>query len=309
MHYAIRHSTQFRYSKPVRESFSEIRMQPRSEGGQRCRSFALRSDPGARVFAYRDHLGNVVHHFAIPAKHTELAIIAEAVVETTPALEPLPQSLGVEAWGELDDLVARGDYWEFLLESRFAVRSERLLALAAELGAIRRDDPLSLLRELNGALNGAFAYQPQSTKVDSPIDDALQARSGVCQDFSHIMIALCRGLGLPARYVSGYLFHRADATDRSLPDATHAWVEALLPGLGWVGFDPTNDLLAGERHIRTAIGRDYADVPPVRGVYKGGPASDMAVAVRVTPTEAPPPEETLPPPIWIAVESGQSDQQ
>jgi transglutaminase-like putative cysteine protease len=142
-----------------------------------------------------------------------------------------------------------------------------------------------MLRQLTSALFNTFEYTPRSTRVDSPIDDALKSRQGVCQDFAHIMIALVRGLGVPCRYVSGYLFHRATDHDRSSDGATHAWVEALLPDLGWVGFDPTNDLIAGDRHVRVAIGRDYVDVPPTRGVYQGVSAvkSELAVAVTVGP--------------------------
>jgi transglutaminase-like putative cysteine protease len=127
--------------------------------------------------------------------------------------------------------------------------------------------------------------------VDSPIDHALETRKGVCQDFAHIMITLIRTkLRIPCRYVSGYLAHRAtdEETDRSRASATHAWVEVLMPHFGWVGFDPTNWLIAGERHIRTAIGRDYADVPPTHGMFRGRATSDLTVAVRVTPTEGTP---------------------
>ena len=133
--------------------------------------------------------------------------------------------------------------------------------------------------------------------MDSPIDDAIKSRQGVCQDFAHIMIALVRSLRIPCRYVSGYLYRRAQDHDRSVVDATHAWVEALLPPLGWVGFDPTNCLLAGDRHIRTAIGRDYADVPPTRGIFRGQTASELSVAVRVTASaEAPELDQGLPVP-------------
>lgn len=308
MFYAIQHITRFTYSHPISESVSEVRIQPRSEGLQRCRSFVLRSDPQSRIFAYRDHLGNVVHHFDIPGHHSYLTIAAESLVElTAPAL--LPEALTPAAWQALDELIAHGDYWEFLLDSRFAWPSDLLRALIRELNVTRRDDPLSLLRELNRAINQAFDYEPQSTHVDSPIDDALRSRRGVCQDFSHIMIALCRQIGLPARYVSGYLFHRVEDHDRSVADATHAWVEVLLPELGWVGFDPTNDLIAGERHIRAAIGRDYADVPPVRGVFKGAAESDLEVEVRVSPTEEPPPEDDLATPAWVPLEPSEQQQQ
>ncbi len=116
---------------------------------------------------------------------------------------------------------------------------------------------------------------------------ALKERRGVCQDFAHIMIAVARSWGIPARYTSGYLYHRGSRQDRSADNATHAWIEAFLPSLGWIGFDPTNDIVAGERHIRAAVGRDYADVPPTRGTYKGGAESELAIAVAVEPTQAP----------------------
>jgi len=139
----------------------------------------------------------------------------------------------------------------------------------------------------------AFKYKAKTTRVDSPIEDALTSREGVCQDFAHIFISLLRGMRIPARYVSGYLYHRREDRDRSSDGATHAWVEAWLPGPGWVGFDPTNNLLATERHIRTAIGREYADVPPTRGVFKGEASTKLTVSVAVNPSEVLPPERDL----------------
>src|SRR4029077_2183589 len=136
--------------------------------------------------------------------------------------------------------------------------------LKRDLSLERGTDPLDTLRRLTGDIFERFEYSPQVTRVDSPIDEALGARHGVCQDFAHIMIALVRGLGVPCRYVSGYLFQQSDGAVRSSSAATHAWVEAWLPDLGWVGFDPPNNLAATEGHIRVAVGRDYADVPPTR---------------------------------------------
>jgi transglutaminase-like putative cysteine protease len=182
-----------------------------------------------------------------------------------------------------------------LLPSHFARSTPALEELAREVGCERRGSPLALLTELNEAIYKLFAYVPQSTKVDSPIEDALQSRQGVCQDFAHIMIALVRRLKVPCRYVSGYMFHRdAAEKDRSLEGASHAWVEALVPRLGWVAFDPTNNLVGADRHIRVAIGRDYADVPPTRGVYKGEAQSELSVAVTVSPADAVAPEPVRP---------------
>jgi transglutaminase-like putative cysteine protease len=144
-----------------------------------------------------------------------------------------------------------------------------------------------VLHQLNEQMYRYFEYVPKSTNVDSPIDDALAMRAGVCQDFAHIMTTLVRSrLRIPCRYVSGYLYHGQEDQDRSIASATHAWIEALIPQLGWVGFDPTNWLVAGDRHIRTAIGRDYADVPPTHGMFRGRAKSELTVAVRVNPTEA-----------------------
>ncbi len=288
MYYSIRHLTKFRYEKAVSESIMETRMHPRSDANQRCLTFQLSVTPRCRVFSYRDHLANQVHHFDIPAGHGQLVIVAEALVEVQPQAT-LPEALPPSAWAELDQLVHGGDFWEMLLPSEFAVPTAALKALAAALDVVRRDDPLSVLQRLNRQIYEYFDYKPHSTSADSPIDEALTTRAGVCQDFAHIMIALVRSeLRIPCRYVSGYLYHGEKGTDRSDDTATHAWVEAFLPELGWVGFDPTNNLSTGERHVRTAIGRDYADVPPTHGIFRGRTQSHLTVAVRVTPSEGTP---------------------
>jgi transglutaminase-like putative cysteine protease len=291
MFYSIRHLTRFRYTSPVSESLMEVRMHPRTEAEQRCLSFQLLVDPRTRINMYRDYLGNSIHHFNVPAKHLELRIVAEALVEIEPPPE-LPLALPHQSWAQLDAEVAAGDYWEMLMPSTFAQPGEGLLSLVEPLRVRRRDDPLTFLRELNIAIYEWFEYAPKSTRVDSPIDHAIAARKGVCQDFAHIMTALVRHVKIPCRYVSGYMYPRSERQDRSPEGATHAWVEALLPGLGWVGFDPTNNVLAGDRHIRTAIGRDYADVPPTKGIFKGTTESQLTVSVQVSPSKAPPPPET-----------------
>jgi len=289
MYFRIRHLTRFQYSQPVTESLVEVRMHPRTEGRQRCLDYQLAVTPKAPIHQYRDFLGNNVHHFSLPAAHRQLQLAAESVVEMTGWTE-LPASLGTDGWKELDAAVEAGDYWEMLLPSHFAKPTALVEELMREIGAERRDDPLALLRDVNTRLSQVFDYVTGATEVDSPVDRALSLRRGVCQDFAHIMIAVLRQLRIPARYVSGYLYHGKDDHDRSSEGATHAWVEAMLPRYGWVGFDPTNNLLAGDRHIRTAIGRDYADVPPSRGVFKGEAATALSVAVSVTRCEDLPPE-------------------
>jgi transglutaminase-like putative cysteine protease len=271
----------------------EVRMHPRSENTQRCFTFQLSVSPRSRIFSYNDHIGNVVHYFDIPEAHRQLTIIADSLVDVDESDE-LPRSLGSSAWSDLDRMIETDDYWDMLMPSHFARTSPELEAFAAEAGVHRRSgDPLELLLEMNSRLYSEFSYVKQSTTVDSPIEDALRSRKGVCQDFAHVMISMVRNLHIPCRYVSGYLCHDASHDDRSTDGATHAWVEALLPDLGWVGFDPTNNLLAEGRHIRTATGRDYADVPPTMGTMKGSANTELQVRVRVTPSEAvlPPDQE------------------
>jgi transglutaminase-like putative cysteine protease len=288
MYYSIRHLTKFAYKSTVSESIMETRMHPRSDANQRCLTFHLSVSPRCRVFSYRDHLANHVHHFDIPGQHGQLVIVAESLVEMQ-AHAPLPDALAPSAWDDIDREVHESDFWEMLLPSEFATPTPELEGLAQELGLERRDDPLTVLRRLNEQLYHLFDYKPKSTKADSPIDLAITTRAGVCQDFAHIMITLVRSrLRIPCRYVSGYLFHGEGAHDRSESSATHAWVECFLPDLGWVGFDSTNNLIAADRHIRTAIGRDYSDVPPTHGMFRGRTKSELTVAVRVEPSEGVP---------------------
>jgi transglutaminase-like putative cysteine protease len=305
IHYAIRHVTRFTYTTPVSESLMEVRMQPRSEGAQRCLRFELGIQPRARVLGYRDYLGNSIHHFDVPARHGQLTLTASAHVQMDPLLA-LPESLPDHAWTSVDTWAHNGEHFDFRHPSRFAVWNDPLLHYARSLGAAaeRAHDPLTTVRQVMAAVHKDFEYVPKSTRVDSPIDDALAARKGVCQDFAHVMIAIVRRLGVPARYVSGYIAQRpTDDRPGLVAGATHAWVEVLFPEVGWVGFDPTNNSEAEGRHIRVAIGRDYADVPPTRGVFKGNSASQLAVSVEVTPAAAPAAfEPMLPNPQWATEE-------
>src|ERR1700683_4432890 len=181
MFYSIRHLTRFRYSSPVSESTMELRMQPRSEGLQRCLTFQVTVTPRTRVQTYRDYLGNAVHHFNVPSAHRNLMIVAEATVDVAPPL--LPPCLENDAWGQLDAQLGSGDFWEMLTPSQFAQWTKSMEPSAAELGvpaaaAARLRDPLELLTELNSAVFGAISYVPKSTRVDSPVDDALLNRQG-----------------------------------------------------------------------------------------------------------------------------------
>ncbi|HEY8003843.1 MAG TPA: transglutaminase family protein [Phenylobacterium sp.] len=284
---SVRHATRYQYDRPVRESVMEVWMQPHKRADQRLISFDLEVDPAAQLFSYADTFGNAVYHFDIPQPHQRLTITARSAVETD-APPALPDRLDRGEWDRLKSDFVRGEQFDYLRPHGFAGPTEALAAFVAEKGLdeLRVRDPLAAVRELSEIIYESFAYEAGVTRADSPIDDVLKARKGVCQDFAHVMLAICREWGVPARYVSGYLFTDRKAGDRSDPDATHAWVEVFLPSLRWVGLDPTNNILAGERHVACAIGRDYSDVPPSRGVYKGEAESELAVAVTVRKARA-----------------------
>lgn len=289
MYFAITHLTTFTYSSPITDSVMELRMQPRSDRYQRCLQLKLDISPTAQPSMLKDYQDNFIHMFNIPARHEKLAIKVESVVETKPCT-PVPDALDLEAWVALDAATNERDLYDMLLPSHFARPTPLLQSLQAELRVDRSKDPLSTLRHINHAIFETFRYTQNVTEVDSPIDVALEQRLGVCQDFAHVMITLCRQIGIPCRYVSGYLYHTRDEA-RSAVDASHAWVEAWLPDLGWIGFDPTNDLNCNEQHVRVAIGRDYADVPPTKGVFVGDAESKLTVAVKVSKLDEIPHEQ------------------
>ena len=282
----VRHVTRYQYDDPVRESVMEVWMQPQKRSTQRLISFELDVDPAAQLFSYADSFGNAVYHFDIPQPHERLTIVARSAIETEdPA--PLPDALDRGEWERLRSDFVTGEHFDFLHAHGFTGATDRLGKFIREkkIDALRtQEDPLTALRRLNTCLHQSFGYEAGVTRADSPIDDVLKARKGVCQDFAHVMIAGLRGLGLPAAYVSGYL--------RTIPppgkprlqgaDATHAWV-SLWCGeeIGWVGLDPTNDLLVENDHIVLAVGRDYSDVSPVDGIIVGSRKQKLSVAVDV----------------------------
>lgn len=284
MKHHIVHDTVFHYDALVTESIMEVRLRPRDDEQQRCQQFNLSITPKTVVHEFIDSLGNHIHHFDVPAPHQSLLVRAESVVEVW-IPDPRPTTMPIDSWQTLEALRTT-PLLDMLLPSTFAIASSYLLAFMQQYAFTRESDPLTTIDRIARTLYETITYTPQSTSVDSPIDVVLEQRKGVCQDIAHVMIAICRQLGIPARYVSGYLYHRRDDNDRSQADATHAWVEAWVPTIGWVGIDPTNNIWTGERHIRMAIGRDYADVPPTRGVYRGNASERLEVAVNVNDAEA-----------------------
>ncbi len=232
--------------------------------------------------AEADSFGNTKHVLNIHREHRALTITARSAVEQMPPAT-LPESLRDDAWAEIRQWQGSFTLWDFTQPSALTRHSPALAAFVDRLGIEPVGDPLHALQRLSSTLYGSFEYVPGSTSAVSPVDHILETGRGVCQDYAHAMIAIARSWGVPARYVSGYL-HIADPdrADDPLPQtASHAWVECKLPELGWVGFDATNDSLAGQGHIRLAVGRDYGDVAPTSGILRGGGESRIEVEVQV----------------------------
>ena len=286
--FLVEHLSDFRYAEPAQGSLMVLRLHPREDGGQRVESVTLGIDPPATPIPFTDPFGNACHLFNIHRRHRHTSVRSKATVETAPT-PALPGRLEADAWDALQEPALSLDQWAFLAPSHFARASPALESFTEARGIRRGGDPLSSLRAAAAVLHASFRYEPGSTAVDSPIEQILETGRGVCQDYTHVMIAIARAWGIPSRYVSGYL-HREGAPGEQTPaGASHAWAEFLLPDLGWLGFDPTNDTLADHRHVRIAVGRDYADAAPTRGAVFGGGESTLDVRVTVTESDEPSP--------------------
>jgi transglutaminase-like putative cysteine protease len=285
----IQHETHLKYSDPVTESVTEVRMEPASDADQSCRSFHLAVRPATERFRFQDGFGNPVHHFNLLAAHGEMRVLAAAVVETHPRCRDLSDSRAAYPLHPDQFDLEVLDYLPFRGPVRPAAGLAPLLeALRPRTGSRLAD----LLLAVSRYIHAHFQYAPDVTLASSPIDDVLEKGQGVCQDFSHLMIAVLRSFEVPARYVSGYV-HRPGKESQS-----HAWCEAWLPDLGWVGIDPTNDCLAGDHFIKVACGRDFTDVPSNKGTHRGPARGSMFVRVQTRALDRLPSlswQEQLPP--------------
>jgi transglutaminase-like putative cysteine protease len=288
MTWDIVHRTLYEYSEPVTVSQHAARVEPRSLANQVLEEFSLRIDPPPALRKSRvDYFGNRVCFFSIQELHSQLEIVAKARVTVTAATPPvLALSPGWEKVTEtFSDRVSPEvvEPYEFVFDSPL-VRASPLLAEYAR-KSFAADVPLLVaVLDLNRRIHADFKYDKIATTVATPVEEVMEKRRGVCQDFAHLAIACLRSLGLPARYVSGYL-RTVPAPGRPLltgADASHAWFSVFCPGLGWVDFDPTNDLLPGPDHITLACGRDFGDVSPVSGILTGGGKHEVSVGVTVS---------------------------
>jgi transglutaminase-like putative cysteine protease len=291
VNYLITHRTLYEYAAPVSISQHVARLTPRATALQTCADFALTITPAPALRkALTDYFDNEVCFFSIQEQHKRLEIVTRSRVQVQPAAPPPFDS--TPAWEEVADLFRDPVSPEVVEPYEFVFDSPHI-RVSEELGSFARacfPDKTPILagaRELTRRIFREFKYDPKATTVATPLEVVWEKRRGVCQDFAHLGISCLRSLGLPARYVSGYLRTRPPAGKPRLigADASHAWFSVFCPQSGWVDFDPTNDCLPGEEHITVALGRDFSDVSPVAGIITGGGHHEVKVSVDVEPRE------------------------
>lgn len=283
MKFRITHHTEYQYHDPASDSFAELRICPQDSPAQKVIDRGLEIDPRVPTDNYTDYFGNQVEFFSIPFRHRHLTVSAWTQVETFPLPKPsIPLHVPVGEARQIYNSWHR-EIFDFLQPSYHVPFFDEIRNLRGRFCRSRQTLEEALL-EINHWIYTKFTYRSGATTIKTTLPEVLRRRTGVCQDFSHLMLALLRLNQIPARYVSGYIeSHDPTVTDPALVGAaaSHAWVEVFLPGGTWYGLDPTNDQVAGERHVRVAVGRDYRDVAPLRGTFKGAHRHVLQVIVSV----------------------------
>jgi transglutaminase-like putative cysteine protease len=278
----ISHVTRYSYLEPVMDSVNELRLTPRTNYRQSCYHHEVTTEPAASLFTYEDYFGNRVHSFSVNKPHREMVVKTKAIVVTQDQSSIAKYGLPFKDQLELlqsDHLQNR--YIEFLLPTAYTEINDDLRAYAVKY-PLGEEGFYAWAKNLMSGINNDFIYDPNATNVYTQVSDTLRLRRGVCQDYTHLMIAVCRSVGMPARYVSGYHFVgdlHGGSTD--FEQASHAWVEVHVPGTGWLGFDPTNNAEVDWRYVKLGHGRDYKDIVPVKGVYRGTAKQKLNVTVDV----------------------------
>ncbi|HEX4249939.1 MAG TPA: transglutaminase family protein [Pseudonocardia sp.] len=294
MAYEVTHRTEYRYPSTVSSSFGEIVMLPRELAGQSCLRSELTIDPEPHDLRERlDFFGNRTAYFAVLAPHTRLSVTATSLVRVHDR-QVQPSVESERPWERASDRGALADpdvldASQFVLDSPLVTSSEQLAEYAAPSFPPGRP-VLAAVVDLSSRIHRDFEFLPGVTEVKTTIEEVFARRAGVCQDFAHVAIGCLRSLGLAARYVSGYLETRPPPGQARLAgaDVSHAWVSVFVPGAGWADVDPTNDQLVNDRYVTTAWGRDYTDVPPLKGViFTQGDVQEMRVSVDVIPVPDP----------------------
>jgi transglutaminase-like putative cysteine protease len=271
----VEHRSHYRYNREVSSSYNEARITPMTTNSQLVLDADVSVTPSSRPFRYLDYWGSVVHSFDLHRPHDELTVVGRSVVETSIP----PFGLGNVTWDQLGNPTVGDDFAELLAPTASVPTDPRLVEVAGELKAGRT--PQQAAEAAVGWVHDTLAYVPGTTAVHTSAVEAWEGGRGVCQDFAHLTLAVVRAMGIPGRYCSGYLHPNADAgVGATLSGESHAWLEVWTGD--WHAFDPTIGWPIGERHVLVARGRDYADVAPLKGIYRGDTGSTLDVNVSLT---------------------------
>ncbi len=269
------HATGYAYDAPVTQSFNEARLTPRADHRQNVILNRVETMPATRAYRYTDYWGTAVTAFDLHAPHTELEVTGSSVVETEPFAGP-PEGV---TWDVLRAEHVTDRYDELLSPTAYVPRDRKLAGIARKLA--KGVSPNEAVVRGARWVHEEMAYIPGTTSVHTSALQAFAEREGVCQDYAHLTLLLLRSMGIPSRYVSGYLHPKSNAVvGRTVEGQSHAWIEAWTGS--WWGYDPTNAIEVCEQHVSVGVGRDYADVPPLKGIFSGGSSTDLDVVVEIT---------------------------
>ena len=272
------HSTGYAYKSPVTASFNEARLTPRSDSRQNVILNRVETVPATRSYRYVDYWGTAVTSFDLHAPHAELEVTSSSVVETDRGVSSKDENTRA-SWDDLHSEAVIDRFDEVLSPTHYTPQSKRIRRVGERIA--KYHDPQEAVTAAANWVHSELKYVAGTTGVHSSGLDALREGKGVCQDFAHLTLILLRGMGIPARYVSGYLHpnHKAVVGD-TIDGQSHAWVQAWTGG--WWNFDPTNDTDINEQYISVGVGRDYSDVAPLKGIYSGEGSTDLDVVVEIT---------------------------
>jgi transglutaminase-like putative cysteine protease len=271
----VLHATGYAYPSPATASYNEARLTPRSDSRQNVVLNRVETVPATRSYRYVDYWGTAVTTFDLHAPHTELEVTSSSIVETDKDEAP-KEKFG---WEEVRSAAVIDRYDEYLAPSLYTPSSRRMARVGE--GIAKYHDPQQAILEAANWVHNELSYVPGTTGVHSSGLDALREGKGVCQDFAHLTLILLRSMGIPSRYVSGYLHPNAKAkVGDTIDGQSHAWVQAWTGG--WRHYDPTNDKEINEQYISVGVGRDYHDVTPLKGIYSGEGSTDLDVVVEIT---------------------------
>ena len=275
--YKIKHITRYAYAAPVIDCANQLMIYPLEDDRLTVKSHGVSITYNPDVAFFTDYFGNQVGVFTVISPHSELVIDSNLEVVTTPIQFPMDEASADDQWRNLASLRHDVAYMDFLTPEASALHQEIEDALRGIVDG--NDKPLKNALVLSEYVYDNFGYQKGVTNVETPTDEIWRLRAGVCQDFAHMLLFMLRQIGIPARYVSGYVCPKEEGVRGA--GATHAWVEAYIPFYGWLGLDPTNNCIVNDGHVRMAIGRNFSDCTPIKGTYKGTGAHTLTVSVHI----------------------------